>query len=259
VALIGDRAGSNIDLFLLAPGAPLRQLTTDPANHSGPQWMPGEREVAFITEEEGGPAYRSIDPETGRETPLFRLADLPRPPGESQPSTAAPSTNIAFARDFSRLAMAIVRDGRPNLWVAGLRLYRPDGTLVQRTFEREGGSYPVWSPDGRWIAYECTEGTDTHVCVIGAEHGDRVQLTHEPGQSWVGGWASDSDRVLFAAKRAAVWNVAAVSRSTGVVQTLTHFTEPRGYVRYPRWDPANNRAVFERSETTGRIWSVELP
>jgi hypothetical protein len=49
-----------------------------------------------------------------------------------------------------------------------------------------------------------------------------------------------------------------VSRS-GQVTPLTAFVEPRFYVRYPRWDPAGRRVVFERYETTGRLWSVQLP
>lgn len=260
VALVGSHAGSRTNIFLLAPGSPLRQLTTDPPNHGGPQWMPGEREIAFVTDHGQGPGYWAVDPETGRERALFQLSDLPRPAGKSQTSTASPSTNIAFTRDFRRLALAIVKHGAPNLWVASLKDARPDGRLVQRTFEREGSSHPAWSPDGRWLAYQCTVGTDTRVCVTGAEHGDRVQLTRDAdGQSWVGGWAPDSDRVVFAARRQAVWNVATVSRSTSEVQTLTPFTTPRLYVRYPRWDGANDRVVFERSETTARIWSVDLP
>ena len=69
----------------------------------------------------------------------------------------------------------------------------------------------------------------------------------------------DNDTLLFAAFRAAVWNVARVSRTTGAVSVLTRFTYPRMYVRYPRWDAAHSRIVFERSETTGRIWTAEIP
>ena len=259
VALGGERPGSNTDLFLLAARAPLRQITTDKSDHFGPQWMPGDYEIAYVTDLSDGRGFAAVDPDNGRTRPLFRLADLPHPPGPSQPSSASPAANLRFSPDFSRLAMAIVQEGKLNIWVAGLRQQRPDGTLTQLTFEKEGGSYPVWSLDGRAVAYQCNDGTDTNVCVINADGQGRRQLTHEHGQSWVGGWKPDNDTILFAAERAGVWNIESVSRSTGQISVLSHFTVPQGHVRYPRWDAANHRAVFERAQTTGRIWSVELP
>ena len=84
------------------------------------------------------------------------------------------------------------------------------------------------------------------------------QLTHDSGTNFIGEWIGD-DAVLFAAKHQAVWNVRSVARATGQVTALTAFVEPRFYVRYPRWDPANRRVVFERYETTGRLFAVRLP
>ena len=40
---------------------------------------------------------------------------------------------------------------------------------------------------------------------------------------------------------------------------LTNFGEPRFYVRYPRWDRANSRVVFERFEATGKIGRWNFP
>jgi Tol biopolymer transport system component len=214
--------------------------------------------MAFVSNHAGGSGFWAIDVDSGRERLLFRYDELPAAPDDTQASTASPGVNIAFTRDFSRLVMAVVRNGTPNLWVGSMLDMRPRGDLSQRTFERERGSYPAWSPDAQWIAYQCTRGTDTDVCVIGVDGTGRRQLTSESGQSWVGGWAADNDRILFAARRDAVWNVASVSRSTGAIQTLTHFTEPGIYVRYPRWDASQNRVIFERSETTSRILAVDL-
>jgi Tol biopolymer transport system component/DNA-binding winged helix-turn-helix (wHTH) protein len=259
LAFNGERAGANIDLFLLAPPAPMRQLTVDKVNHGYAQWMPGTREIAHFTELPEGPGFAAIDTESGETRPLFPLSQLPHPPGPSQASTASPGSNVTFSPDFSRVAMAIVQDGKPNVWLAGLRHQRPDGTLKQLTFENEGGSYPVWSADGRSIAYQCNVGSDTNVCVIDADGGERYQLTDDHGQSWVGGWKPDNDTVLFAAERGGVWNLESVSRRTRQVRSLTQFTAPQGHVRYPRWDAANHRAVFQRAQTTGRIWTVELP
>jgi Tol biopolymer transport system component len=95
--------------------------------------------------------------------------------------------------------------------------------------------------------------------VVGADGGERRQLTTDPGQSWIGGWALDNDTIVFAVCRRGLWNVAIVSRSTSRVRTLTGFSEPRIYVRYPRWDAFRARVVFDRAETAGRLWAVEMP
>jgi Tol biopolymer transport system component len=258
LAIVGSRHGVGAAIHVLDPEGGLVEVTTDPSNHTGPQWMPGERELAVVSDHDDVHGFWAIDPATARERLLFPLSALVLPE-RAQQTTAAPAANIAIAPDFTRLAMSIVKDGVPNLWIAPLQDNRPSGPLVQRTFERDGATYPQWSPDGRWLAYQCAGGSDTHVCVIGAQDGERIQLTHEPGQSWVGGWSPDSAQVLFAARRSGIWNVATVSRTTSAIRMLTSFTDPRLYVRYPRWDSANARVVFGRSVTRGRLWTAEIP
>jgi Tol biopolymer transport system component/DNA-binding winged helix-turn-helix (wHTH) protein len=260
IAVSSSRFGEGGNIFLLTSPGSMRQLTTDgSASHFGPWWMPDERELAIVSNHGGESGFWAVDADTGRERLLFKLSELPRASETSQESTATPAANVAFAPKFDRLAMSVVTSGVPNLWVAPMRDGRPSGPLVQRTFERDGGSYPVWSPDGRWIAYQCYSGTDTHVCVVGADSGERVQLTDEPGQSWTGGWATDNDTILFAARRAGIWNVASVSKSTKLVRMVTDNSEPRVYVRYPRWDATGSRVIFERAVTNGRVWSAMLP
>jgi Tol biopolymer transport system component len=85
------------------------------------------------------------------------------------------------------------------------------------------------------------------------------RLTNEPDQSWVNGWAPDSDRIAFAARRGSVWNIAWVSRTSRVTRLVTSFTRPNQYVRYPVWAPGRDRIVFERGDVTGQIWTVEIP
>jgi Tol biopolymer transport system component len=176
-----------------------------------------------------------------------------------QSQIRGPNAGVWLTADLSRLAVAYVRDGVPNLWTLALGPDGPAGPFVQRTFEKDGGSFASWSPDGRALVYQCGQGADTNLCLIGADGSDRRQLTHDEGQSFIGGWTPDAGTYVFAARRQAVWNVATVSPATGEVRYLTSFTEPRAYVRYPTWDPANSRVVFERFEVQGTAWSVELP
>ena len=84
------------------------------------------------------------------------------------------------------------------------------------------------------------------------------QLTREPGTNFIGEWIDD-ESILVAGREAGLWNLRRVSAATGAVTDLTAFREPRFYVRYPRWDPAARRVLFERHETSGRLWSLQLP
>ena len=166
---------------------------------------------------------------------------------------------MAISSDFRRLAVAYVRDGVPNLWTTTLGPHGPTGPLVQRTFETISGAFGAWSPDGSWLAYQCGRHGDTQLCVVDADgQAPARQLTSTPGTNFIGEW-TDDDAILFAAKERAVWNIRSVARATGKVTAMTAFVEPRFYVRYARWDAANRRVVFERDETTGRLWSVRIP
>ncbi len=256
--MTGNRPGGAFSLYMLDGVGEPRPLTPHPPGHGGTQWLPGQREVVALTDHGEGPSVYALDPSTGRERRLFGTHDIPWPLGETQASSAAPAINIVFSSRFDRAVLAIVKDGRSNLWMIGLRDMKPDGSIVQKTFEVDGASYPAWSPDDKWIAYQCGEATNMHVCVIDAVTGVRTRLTHEPGQSWVGGWGADNETIFYAARRAAIWNIASVSRSTGTVRQLTTFTEATSYVRYPKWDEKNRRVLFERSEAVGRTWSATL-
>lgn len=257
VAVVGQRAGSGGTIYVLDPHGSPRPVTHDDGVHLNPQWLPGERELAHLSERGGEMWFEAVDVETGLVRTLFPVSALPVPPG-LRSFSASTANNEVPDPAFTRVAVTLIRDGVPNIWVASLSGGSPDGRIVQRTFEVDGGSFPAWSPDGRWLAYQCQEGTTTHVCVTGVEGEGRLQLTREPGQSWVGGWVDD-DGILFAAQRHGVWNVMAVSRKSGAVRPVTAGRPPRTLTRYPRWDEAGRRVLFEHGELTARVFRVTLP
>ena len=177
-----------------------------------------------------------------------------------QAQVVGPAAGMAISADFRRLAIAYVRDGVPNLWTGTLGPHGPNGPLVQRTFETISGAFGAWSPDGSLAGLPMwTRGGDTQLCVVDAEgRAPARQLTH---RAWheLHRRVDGRRRHPVRGQERAVWNIRRVARATGIVTPLTAFVEPRFYVRYARWDAANRRVVFERDETTGRLWSVRIP
>ncbi len=84
-----------------------------------------------------------------------------------------------------------------DLWIADRRGRNPRRLTVHQGDK----STPMFSPDGRWIAF--SGNYDGNVCVyaIPREGGSPRRLTYHPGADWVRGWTPDGQRVLFASSR----------------------------------------------------------
>ncbi|HUR35626.1 MAG TPA: winged helix-turn-helix domain-containing protein [Vicinamibacterales bacterium] len=247
--------GNTPQVWLREPQGTARQLTLDEGEHLTPFWVAGFSEVAFISSHQGTASLNAVNVTTGRERQIFRLADLPAPAGTSPHPLS--SLNIAIDATLGHVVMTLEREHVMNLWVASLKDGVPEGPVTQVTFEQEGAAFPHWSPDGRWISYQCTDGDSIQACVVGIDGVGRRQLTTGPGQNFLGGWMGN-DTILVAARRRSVWNVIGLNRSDGSVSTLTPFTDARSYVRYPQWDAVGQRVFFERAEAAANIWTVDL-
>ncbi|MEE4215926.1 MAG: protease, partial [Bacteroidales bacterium] len=84
-----------------------------------------------------------------------------------------------------------------DLWVANL-----DGTLPRRLTVDEGQeSDPVFSPDGKHIAFSAQYDGNTDVFIVPVEGGVPKRLTWHPGADIVRGFTPDGSAVLFASQR----------------------------------------------------------
>jgi Tol biopolymer transport system component len=118
--------------------------------------------------------------------------------------------------------------------------------------------FPIWSHDGRSIAFEMKRGDDTNIALIPSDGGEIRQLTFDHGQSWPHSWSPDGEKIAFGGFRNGLWNIYSVSVKDGAQKQLTHFNKLNPHVRYPSWSPLGNQIVFEYAETTGNIWMMEL-
>ena len=80
-----------------------------------------------------------------------------------------------------------------DLWRANL-----DGTDVRRLTSDSGiESNPVFSPDGKWLAFSAQYDGNTDVYIMPAEGGVPKRLTYHPGPDFAQGFTPDGSAVLF--------------------------------------------------------------
>lgn len=234
--------GSSQDLWLIrADGSDLRQLTVDPHREMVPSWLPGGDRLTFLSDRDGLGLY-SLDLERGQER---LLADL-----------GVRADAVRLAPDGRRVAFhAPGEDGVLNVWVADLELT----DLRQVTFDPELAGFPCWSPDGRELAVEVRRGGTDTIAVVSADGGEPRPVTAGPGRDWPWSWSPDGRRIAFASLRDGRWNLRWVEVASRRELQLTDWDEPNAYLRYPAWSPAGDLIVFERAETSGDLWLLELP
>jgi tricorn protease len=86
--------------------------------------------------------------------------------------------------------VAFVADN--DLWIAPL-----NGGSARRLTSAPGEErFPMFSPDGKWIAFSGNYDGNIDVYVISPEGGEPRRLTYHPGADWVAAWSNDG-RIAF--------------------------------------------------------------
>lgn len=113
---------------------------------------------------------------------------------------AQADTAIRFARtpamspDGSKVAFS----WRGNIWVAPLKGAQRARRL---TSHRGYDAYPVWSPDGKWLAFASKRFGNFDVFVMKSDGGLPQQLTHHSDQDLPAYWSNDSRSIAFRSSR----------------------------------------------------------
>jgi len=108
------------------------------------------------------------------------------------PRVNGPRFSLSTAGLSSKIAFHSTRDGDFQIYVMN-----PDGSGVSRVTNDTGGSIdPVWSPDGKRIAYANFHSGRSEVFVINVVGTGETQLTTEGG--FPGAWSPDGTRIAFA-------------------------------------------------------------
>jgi Tol biopolymer transport system component len=152
-------------------------------------------------------------PLTGSRNLWTMPLDRSAPPRQITATAGRAVTHSSLSPDGSRVAFASSATGHSDIWVQNI-----DGSDPrQLTNDEAADSWPVWSPDGRWIAFTATResgretwrvpsgGGPAEKIIDGFFRGDWVPQPAGPGTWIVTSDGVDGIRLLDVERRSIVW------------------------------------------------------
>ena len=103
--------------------------------------------------------------------------------------TSETGSELAWSPTGNKIAFMSRRDGDAEIYVMNA-----DGSQQRRlTRNTVGDRHPVWSPDGRRIAF----GSNWQITVINADGSGQRRLTHSGGRNFAPAWSPDGQKIAF--------------------------------------------------------------
>jgi Tol biopolymer transport system component len=238
IALVTSGGGTSRDILVMnVDGSGLRKLASydPPANSSGTIraliWFPDNVRLAYQLPTYPRDEFRVVDVRSGEQVPV-PVYD------EGVPQVVRPEQWSPEATEFAyETPVPNLPSGYPQVRVKSL------ATGAIRTVA-DAGRHPVWSPDGRWIAYISTGSV-----YVAPRDGGQPVLVGEATSAPVKSvdnlfWSPDSSTLAFSASTSqrpepkngwAVTNGVFLARPDGSAQTLV-----RDHASVGGWSPAGD-------------------
>lgn len=184
IAFQANRENETSGIYLMnADGSNVVQVVDDPGVHEmNPIWSPDGSLIAYITMSADGTLQGGvfiIDAAGGEPV----LVDDNYAYGTS-----------TWSPDGSMLIVG--GDGSAR----GIGVYHvAEGRLEPLT--DDGGTAPIWSPDGSRIAYNWADGPGRDIRVVDVASGEIQDVTNDPWNDSVGRWTDDGTRLVFSSDR----------------------------------------------------------
>jgi len=189
----GYRGEASADLYLHPIGSKsAKRLTDFEGQDLWPQWLPGGRELVYVSERDGTYNLWKLDTASGKASPLTKH----RGDGVRFPSVAAGGSKVAYeiADRIEILDLSASAAPKPFLPAAPADFRR---NPVESTTVSTGATEVAPSPDGEQIALVARGD----VFAAMASGGKAVQITDAPQRDSDIAWGADGKTLYFVSRR----------------------------------------------------------
>lgn len=226
IIMIGSRGGKK-DLYVCdADGGNFIRITHDSAVCLSPSWSVDGGSVVYTSYFGGGPHVY--------------LVDLARKSRRKVSGFPGLNAGASFSPDGSLLALALSKDGNPEIYTM-----MPGGKRLKRlTVTRQAAeASPVWSPDGRSIAYVSDRSGSPQIYVKGADGGRDRRVSNIGGENVAPDWSSDG-KLVWASRRSGRYELVVLDPKKGREVQLT--SDGFDY-EDPSWAPDGRHIACSRT------------